>query len=236
MSDEVSGDQLGTGEAQSFNSERAAKDQQWTAKRADIDQIIDGTGTGIDEGVKDTIVALNLLDINTVGSCEGHIDQGLGAPTISIGSPKTVEAEELESEMQRLLDKTLQAEKDPALKDEYLSSYDQYEKKRGERKNLTAEEGKKVMMHMGEFYKGREVPLDRRLILIDLNGYHMNLQSQGADFQMSLTEEERQQKLTEYQGEMREFTEFLKGKFFEKSNVNQPTPDSTPTPATAETQ
>jgi len=40
------------------NTDIAEKQAAWDAKRAEIDKVVDSQGTGIDEGVKDTVVAL----------------------------------------------------------------------------------------------------------------------------------------------------------------------------------
>ena len=41
----------------------------------------------IDEGIKDTVAAFQLLDFNTQASCEGHLDRDLLTPWIDIGAP-----------------------------------------------------------------------------------------------------------------------------------------------------
>src|SRR5579862_3856182 len=71
----------------------AEKQVAWEAKRREIDQLIDGLGLGIDEGIKETVVAFNMLGLNTSGSCEGHLDHGLTTPWVDIEAPGRPETE-----------------------------------------------------------------------------------------------------------------------------------------------
>jgi hypothetical protein len=41
--------------------------------------------------LKDTVTSFMVHDINTSQSCEGHIDEGLGAPWIEIDAPNMPE-------------------------------------------------------------------------------------------------------------------------------------------------
>src|SRR5579864_6767791 len=79
----------------------------WEAKRREIDQITDALGLGIDEDIKETVVAFNMLGFNTSASCEGHLDHGLSTPFIDIeapGRPETEYVGEMEI-FQRIADK-----------------------------------------------------------------------------------------------------------------------------------
>lgn len=58
------------------------KQSAWDAKRKEIDYIGDRVGRGIDEGIKETVVAFNMNGINTTGSCEGHLDHGWATPWV----------------------------------------------------------------------------------------------------------------------------------------------------------
>jgi len=40
-----------------------------------IDDVVDGLGKGIDEGIKATVWHINRLGIQTIQSCEGHIEK-----------------------------------------------------------------------------------------------------------------------------------------------------------------
>ncbi|HZO75528.1 MAG TPA: hypothetical protein VFB60_25210 [Ktedonobacteraceae bacterium] len=49
-----------------------------------VEQFTDKLGLGIDSGIFETVVALNLLRIQTVQSCEGHLDHGYAYPWITV--------------------------------------------------------------------------------------------------------------------------------------------------------
>ena len=63
-----------------------------------------------------------------------------------------------------------------------------------------------LFLHLSKFYDGRVVGFDS-VIIIDARG---RIKSHGGDYLYLLPEDERQDRLNEYQGEMREFTAFLK--------------------------
>src|SRR3712207_1504419 len=73
--------------------ERIVKEQRWQQSAAEVNRITDRLGMPIDEGIKETVVALNVLGINTVASCEGHFDRGTGAPWVAIGARGVEEVE-----------------------------------------------------------------------------------------------------------------------------------------------
>lgn len=56
--------------------------------RAEIDRWRDPCGKKVDEGIKETLIALNAMGIHTTSSCEGHIDSGLPKPLIQIENPE----------------------------------------------------------------------------------------------------------------------------------------------------
>ncbi len=49
-----------------------------------VEQFIDKLGQGIDPGIFEMVVALNLLGIHTSQSCEGHLDHGYAYPWITV--------------------------------------------------------------------------------------------------------------------------------------------------------
>lgn len=68
--------------AQSFEREQA-----WQAKREEVEQVTDRLGFPIEPRIKETVIGLNLFEINTTQSCEGHPDRGMGAPWVEIATP-----------------------------------------------------------------------------------------------------------------------------------------------------
>lgn len=47
-----------------------------------IDEVVDGVGRGIDDGIRPIVLKLNELGMETKASCEGHIDHGLAEPWV----------------------------------------------------------------------------------------------------------------------------------------------------------
>lgn len=56
----------------------------WQEMAKQFSRVTDKLGKKIDKGIFETVVALNVLDIHTVGSCEGHIDWGVPHPWVDI--------------------------------------------------------------------------------------------------------------------------------------------------------
>ncbi len=68
----------------SVEQDKSAKEIAWEQKRQEIDQIVDLNGRRIDGGIKETVVALNINELPTSNSCEGHIDRGLPFPFVKV--------------------------------------------------------------------------------------------------------------------------------------------------------
>jgi len=60
-------------------------------KRNELGRVADRLGMPLDEGIKETVAAFQLLDFNTQASCEGHLDHDLLTPWIDIGAPNQPE-------------------------------------------------------------------------------------------------------------------------------------------------
>ncbi|GMU52245.1 MAG: hypothetical protein AMXMBFR33_13910 [Candidatus Xenobia bacterium] len=63
---------------------RGERELQRLARLAEVRGYRDGLGLGLDEGIVDTVAALQLNGFNTRQSCEGHVDTGCGAPWVDI--------------------------------------------------------------------------------------------------------------------------------------------------------
>ncbi|MFL5627216.1 MAG: hypothetical protein ACJ788_16675 [Ktedonobacteraceae bacterium] len=64
-----------------------SKEQQWQEVTDQVARLVDALGMPIDPGIRDTMIALNVLGIHTLASCEGHLDRGIAAPWLDIGDP-----------------------------------------------------------------------------------------------------------------------------------------------------
>ena len=179
-----------------FNSmETKSKEEIWQQKRLEIDGIGDKLGLGIDEGVKDTVTAFHVLDINTTGSHEGKFDR-YPIPYIDVECSNIYELNE------RLDNAESEEEKEFILK-EIITG------------NL--KERQKILTYIEEFYKDREVPFEVKIGIQNLARGWSRIQSQGAELQEIETDSDLKKKRLElFQKEMHEFTEFLKNKFFNR--------------------
>ncbi len=64
------------------NTALEQRKEQWEQTLAGLDRIRDGLGHGIEEGIKEAVVGLQLRGFKTTGSCEGHNDWGLPYPWV----------------------------------------------------------------------------------------------------------------------------------------------------------
>jgi hypothetical protein len=172
------------------------KKKHWEEEKKEVDRIVDGIGERVDEGIKEAIIALSLLGINTAASCEGHLDHGTGAPFIDIESKL---AGALEEKMEK------------------ASSEEESDKIFQELQMVNLEEGKKVLDLLEEFYQDRKVPYYQRIIVVLFGSCLSRLESQGTGMQKIQPEDIKKQRLVEFQEEMKKFSEFLKEKFFAKT-------------------
>ena len=101
-------------------SDPASKEYQWQKEKEAIDKITDGLGLGIDEDIKDSVIVLHLLGINTSSSHKGKIDR-YPIPYIDIDSS---EAHKLENELASKTDE-LMSEEERLVRKEINALYDQ---------------------------------------------------------------------------------------------------------------
>lgn len=175
---------------------RARKEQRWQRKVEEVKSITDKLGPAIDSGVTETVAALNLLGVNTVGSCEGHMQNSTGAPYIDVGGKKST------SLLERFIEMYYK---------EGITQKTNNLKTQIEQINLP--EQTKIMDLLESFYEGREVSYGKRLTIRELGFGASRIESEGAILQKIVTPELKQQRLAEYQAEMRTFTIFLKDRY-----------------------
>ena len=184
----------------------ADKPTVWEQKLIELDQVQDGIGEGIDLHIKETVAVLQLLGLHTRASCEGHLDHGVAAPWIDIQSPD-LRLEEFFRNYGALCEKadTLEAVGEVA-----DAVYDEIYAIRQAIDRIEALEYRKLIPYLEEFYQGRNVSYERRLI-IDPRG---RLTCQGGILQPAEEIETQALRLKEYQDGVVAFTQFLKNKFF----------------------
>lgn len=94
---------------------------------------------GIDEKIKGLVAALNSLDIPTTSSCEGHVDHGSPSPWIKVRDPKEPEGPK-----------------------EGTQEYEEWQA-------INKELRQRTEKLLAEFYDGRSVPEDVRIVISDAN-------------------------------------------------------------------
>ena len=198
------------------------KQRRWDAIHAQMTETVDGLGKEIDEGILNTVIALNALGFSTTQSCEGHLDWGIAAPWIDINP------EESGEEKAKLSSQKFRAAEKIQTRLEGKKGYRVTQAKIGKMHQLWSEGHalqheadipqlqlkKKLLDLLGAFYSGRSIPFDQQLSLATF-GEGYRLICQGADIQNIAEKTEREAKLTTYQSEMRDFCEFAKKKYFE---------------------
>jgi hypothetical protein len=207
------------------------KKQTLTQKRLEIDNIFDAEGKGIDEEIKDVIIALNIADFPTTASCQGHYGEepgGIGAPWVEIGASDEPEerfnnqnaifqriAEKYKMPLEELRrsfnpDAYWEAMKEASEQGETVE-YQEWDKK-------NQELFKKAQNLLDEFYKDRQVDDSLKLQLEEwVGGFRIHNGGEDyKDLEENISEEEKEahrKRLIEYQKEMNRFAKFLLDKF-----------------------
>lgn len=181
----------------------------WAVVADTFQHLTDRLGKTVDEGILETVIALNVLGIETSASCEGHLDHGVAAPWIDIEARA---GQEQSREVARLFSRA-RAEQErlivPQQEIDALFADAHQEQNRVKRCHLAQ---RSILLDvLARFYLSRQVPYDVRLVILsrDTTG-RARVESQGADFQSVMPEDVRAQRLRAYQAEMQVFTAFLK--------------------------
>lgn len=178
------------------NPQKAA----WQKEYQEVERIVDKLGKPVDPGIRESVVALRVLGISTSGSCEGHLHkQKSKAPWIDIGYVS-----------QELRDRLKEAEKAGKELDEKTKKWRLATWRR------ILQEQERLRALLDDFYRVRDVPPDRRLILQPYPDSGRVL-SKGAELQEVNPPEVQREKLKEYQEEIRAFTSFLKARFLSQN-------------------
>jgi hypothetical protein len=173
------------------------QEKKWQEVVQNASQFADKLGRGLDPGITDTVIALNMLGIPTTQSCEGHLDHGRPYPWVMFGTEEVAD---------------LFRQSGAAYTRE---QYEEAHRLKRQAEAAQAHYQRKVLEALTAFYEHRHVPHDRRLIVYGrtIAGTSI-LESQGAMCLTGQPQEVGERKLAEYQDEMRAFTAFLKGTYF----------------------
>jgi hypothetical protein len=189
---------------------REQKEQRWQEMAARVDKLTDRLGNPVDEGIKETVIILNLLGFPTTMSCEGHAERAVGGPWVDM-RPEGLEALRAQWDQAERACQTAREEKRP--QEEMDRLYQALREARKEMETPVFQLAGRLMAYLIEFYQERMVPHDRRLILHNFLAA-FRLQSHGVFLQEIADVAQREAKLLEYQEEMRAFTTFLKAHYF----------------------
>lgn len=191
---------------------REGKEEYWRAVDMEMDDVGDRLGKKIDSGIRETVVALNVIGLPPEASCEGHLDRGCPHPWIDIEEP---------NEPERYKSGTKQET------DEYKRWEDKNRELRGLAKTL-----------IEEFYSERNVSNDVKIGIRDYGGGRFRIQNGDRVFlgdreygikkiresklAKDLTPEERkklEQILPELRAEMDDFADFIKEKYLNDEDI-----------------
>ena len=189
------------------SAERQQKESHWRQVADIAAGITDALGKPIDTGIINTVVALNVYDIHTTQSCEGHLDSGIAAPWVEIKAPETEQSKALRKRINELADAIDEFERTERPDEEVEPLYKKLHELEREARRPQLEEIQKTLHLLTQFYMNRQVVYER---LLTVRGNR--LESQGAQLQEIMSADDRRLKLSEYQKEMREFTAFLEKK------------------------
>jgi hypothetical protein len=213
--------------------QKSLKEVEWEKKQEEVEGWKDKLGRGIEKKIKDAIVAFNMSGLPTSASCEGHLDSGHGAPWVDVEAPDEPSERFVGQEgmFQKVAEETglaLEEVKRGKNIEAYFKALDEAEKngetpeyKEWRKKNQELKE--KAAGLLDEFYKEREVSGNLKLEIREIDDSSFRIHNGGEDYkgvkkevfgEMTETQkEELSQRLGQYQGEMGQFSRFLKNKY-----------------------
>jgi len=217
-------------------SEKNVLQGRWDQARNEIKHIADAEGHGIDDGIKDAVIALNAFNINTGQSCEGHFDSGMSAPWIRIEAlnepeERFVGQNEAFEKVAKKCNIPVEEVKRMFNMDAYWEAFHECEKN-GEMEDYQKwrEESGKFLYIIKEilddFYKNRQVADNVRIKadtenMDDMVEGSFEIFNGGEDYRnindLKLSDEEKEslgKRLDGYRKEMQAFAGFLKDKLF----------------------
>lgn len=167
-----------------------------------VKQLVDANGMPVDEGIKETVAALNLLGLDTIMSCWGHDDRNTLGPYIMFSSE---EAKTFEDDWSK------EAAKD-------RSSPDAREKKKIA-EDVGRKHRHKIHELLVEFYATHPMNYDSILVLEPIGMAATWLGVSSNQYGELFGNELRQERLRESRQEIEAFTEFLKAKIKDKEKA-----------------
>ena len=193
-------------EAQEINDPQ----RKWKETLRRLDKVVDKRGMPIDAGIKETVAALQCLGFETEASCEGHLHRNRNHADVGWKSlAPWVQVSFLPA---GLRERIRQAQKRAGGR--WNDAQVQHLVKEGEA--AMGAGATQIFALLDEFYRQRNVPFERRLIL-DFYPDSVRLESQGTEMQQYCSPETQEEKLKDFREELAEFTEFMKQRFFSQA-------------------
>lgn len=168
--------------------ERAERQARWANLTAEIDEMGDKLGLGIDEEIKEAVIGLQAHGLETAQSCEGHDDHGDALPFVLVAVEKEDGWEESEAGKREMTAaNTAQVEKLQTMLDEWYRSREE---------------------------EGEIVSPEQRLVLKPRGIFGVaDLQSASQERLSALPEAERKIQAPDFRDEMQKFSAYLKERF-----------------------
>jgi hypothetical protein len=174
------------------NTPHLDQEMKWNRITAELASASDRLGKPIDSAILPTVVALRMIGFQTNASCEGHLDHGIKAPWIEVGSVSDDLA-------RRALSGPSTEESSPHIKSvEELQAIE-----------AVYNERSRLIDLLDKFYSHRQCSAQARLIVMFRLG-QCRMISQGYGIQDGLPVETQSTMLDTYRTEMKEFTDWLK--------------------------
>ena len=211
--------------------DRIAKEARLEKMWADLEEVADAEGHGVDAGIKETVAVVNALGFPTAQSCEGHVRTDRPYPWVRIAAPdeppeRYVGQNELFNRMAQengVLVGELKRGTPEGLYWQVLGEV----MKNGETEEYLSWREKNNKLHkriaplVGKFNEGRVVDEAIKLECEDRDGLAFEIRSEEENTALNLKEdlpEEEEKKLTRTLAlkriEMESFTQFLKKHYF----------------------
>lgn len=192
----------------------------WDEGCTEVASFADKLGMPIDEGIFDTVVALNLLGMTTYQSCEGHLDHGCPCPWITLidveQAARTLEQWQALCKLQAAAQATSTVAGTLAAHDAYITARNTWDVEHAQwkRSNGLLEQ---VEEFLGYFYANRDAsPV--RLVAYVMNPAHVRIEAGCESYIRKLPTVLKASYLERSRVEMQEFTAFLKRQIGGNSN------------------
>ncbi len=200
------------------------KKKRWQAMEKEVASWGDALGLGIDPGIKNTVIVLNLLGFKTSQSCEGHMDRGLAYPWIDFETENqemvilnnkrqdiVKRIEEKHSEIQKKYpDLSLGEALRKGESEELDAIYPELHAINDKMEKLAKAQLVPLKNLLADFYKNRSIDPDKMITIRE------RMYSLGGDWQITRNDNEKAKKLKEYQNEMNSLADFLTDYYFGK--------------------